>query len=147
MSTLLGAVQLEGAHCPPLSYAAMLEKLYFTRDIVRKALRPKRLSVPQVPKPAPKRKAKPAPTGPQPIPTVGYQHVQQFKVVYSSSRKFYTVPMDQYQPLPAKPAPTAQPAQGTFPRPKPKPQPKACPKPKPAPQPKAARRAAGAGPR
>ena len=68
-------------------------KLYFTRDIPEEKWIPKDLLAPVSAKP-PAKRAKPAPKGAaQPIPVHGGEHVQEFKVKWTRSKKFHTEPM------------------------------------------------------
>ena len=68
-------------------------KLYFTRDIPEEKWIPKDLLAPVSAKP-PAKRAKPAPKGAaQPIPVHSGEHVQEFKVKWTRSKKFHTEPV------------------------------------------------------
>ena len=66
-------------------------KLYFTRDIPEGKWVPKNLLAPAKP---PTKKAKPPPkSAAQSIPVESGEHVQEFKVKWSRTKKFYTEPV------------------------------------------------------
>ena len=66
-------------------------KLYFTRDIPKGKWVPKNLLAPAKP---PTKKAKPPPkSAAQSIPVESGEHVQEFKVKWSRTKKFYTEPV------------------------------------------------------
>ena len=89
-------------------------KLYFSRDICEETWIPKDLAPPKKPVPAPKQAgrvaqagtkpaARPAPCSSassssagatHPVPIMQTEHVQQLKVCYSRTHKFFTVPLD-----------------------------------------------------
>ena len=66
-------------------------RLYFTRDIPEGKWVPKNLLAPAKP---PTKKAKPPPkSAAQSIPVESGEHVQEFKVKWSRTKKFYTEPV------------------------------------------------------
>ena len=66
-------------------------KLYFTRDIFEGKLVPKNLLALAKPR---TKKAKPPPkSAAQSIPVESGEHVQDFKVTWSKTKKFYTEPV------------------------------------------------------
>ena len=66
-------------------------KLYFTRDLPEGKWVPKNLLAPAKP---PNKKAKPPPkSAAQSIPVESGEHVQEFKVKWSRTKKFYTEPV------------------------------------------------------
>ena len=75
----------------PLDIRSTVNKLYFTRDIPEGKWVPKNLLAPAKP---PTKKAKPPPkSAAQSIPVESGEHVQEFKVKWSRTKKFYTEPV------------------------------------------------------